>query len=96
MNQESVRRIHAKVFGRVQGVFYRASTKETAQELGLSGWVRNMPDGTVELEAEGPEDKIEALIKWLWHGPPYADVTEVEVVELRPENDRSGFHVIYR
>ena len=64
-----MKRIHAKVTGKVQGVFYRASTRDTARALGLTGWVKNMPDGSVELEAQGPEDKLEQLVIWLNQGP---------------------------
>lgn len=65
------------VSGRVQGVFYRASTEERARALGLSGWVRNLPDGNVELVACGETAKLEALEAWLWKGPPSARVESV-------------------
>jgi acylphosphatase len=68
-----------RVSGLVQGVCYRAETAERAGELGLTGWVRNCADGTVELEAEGPEDRIEQLIAWCRRGPPAARVTDVAV-----------------
>ena len=68
---------HYLVSGRVQGVWYRASTCERARELGLSGWVRNLPDGRVELIASGPRAQLEALEHWLWQGPPMARVTAV-------------------
>ncbi len=89
------KRIHARIYGRVQGVFFRASTRDQARELGLSGWVRNMPDGTVEIEAEGDKKQVDKLLTWLWQGPPNARVTAVETMELTAKNDRSGFHVIY-
>ncbi len=68
--------------GRVQGVGYRASTAHEARRLGLSGWVRNLPDGTVEVAARGDAAAIEALIRWLGQGPRGARVTGVEVEEL--------------
>ena len=58
-----------KVFGSVQGVGFRYFTRETAEELGLTGWVRNMPDGTVEFRAEGSKDALEELIRRLKQGP---------------------------
>jgi acylphosphatase len=68
---------HFLVTGSVQGVFYRAATQATARRLGLSGWVRNLPDGNVELLACGEVTKLEALEQWLWQGPPHAQVTQV-------------------
>ena len=65
----------AVVRGRVQGVGFRASTEETARALGLGGWVRNMPDGAVEVEAEGPEDALRELEQFLRRGPRMARVT---------------------
>ena len=70
------------VSGKVQGVFYRQSTKELATALGVKGEVRNMPDDTVEIIATGTEEQIERLIKWCWSGPPKASVTDVIVEEL--------------
>lgn len=73
-------RVHVRVWGRVQGVFYRASTRERALALGLQGWVRNRADGTVELAAEGPGPALEALVAWARGGPPMAEVTELEAI----------------
>lgn len=66
------------VRGRVQGVFYRASTQEQARALGLTGWVRNCSDGSVELVACGEESVLKDLESWLWQGPRFADVHEVD------------------
>jgi acylphosphatase len=77
------RRVHVVVRGRVQGVFFRASTLERAQELGLRGWVRNRPDGAVELVAEGDEAAVASLVDWCHHGPPSA---KVESVDVRPDS----------
>lgn len=65
------------VSGRVQGVFYRASTREQAMALGLSGYAKNLPDGRVEVVASGEASAIDALERWLWRGPSAAKVTEV-------------------
>lgn len=70
-----------KVSGRVQGVFYRASTKETADKLGIKGWVRNEPDGSVLIEAEGTRQQVEKLIAWCHQGPQLAYVEQVEQEE---------------
>lgn len=83
---------HYRVTGRVQGVFYRASTQARAQALGLNGWVRNCPDGSVELLASGAEQALEQLEGWLWQGPERARVTAVEVTPV-PIEPTSGFEV---
>ena len=61
----------------MQGVFYRASARSRAMELGLSGWVRNRPDGAVEAVAEGPREALEAFVAWCGQGPPAASVANV-------------------
>ena len=66
------------ISGRVQGVFFRASTREQAQRLGLRGHARNLPDGRVEVLAVGTDDAIQQLEQWLQHGPPSARVDHVE------------------
>ena len=70
------------VSGRVQGVFYRASTRQRAQELGCRGYARNLPDGRVEVLAVGEPAAVHALIEWLRQGPPAAHVTDVNCMEL--------------
>ncbi|MFC5436734.1 acylphosphatase [Rhodanobacter umsongensis] len=79
------------VSGRVQGVFYRASTREQALRLGLAGHARNRPDGRVEVVACGPADALDALERWLRQGPPAARVEAVSR-EALPEQDLRGFH----
>lgn len=69
-----------RIRGRVQGVFYRKSAEEAANNLGLAGWVRNMPDGSVEAFACGDREIIEAFAKWCRQGPPGAKVESVDVV----------------
>ena len=86
-------RVRARVTGLVQGVFFRASTAERAEELGLSGWVRNCADGAVELEAEGPEEQVKALVAWCGHGPPAARVREVTTEWLPASGAERGFRV---
>ena len=72
-------RARVKVYGIVQGVFFRHNIRQRAQALGLKGWVRNVEDGSVEALFEGPQDKIQQMIKWCHKGPPGAVVERVEV-----------------
>ena len=67
------------VSGKVQGVFYRASTAEHAKKLGIVGYAKNLPDGRVEVLACGEEAQVKQLIDWLWEGPPAAQVQAVAV-----------------
>lgn len=78
------------VSGRVQGVFFRASTRTEALRLGLSGYARNLPDGRVEVHAEGDEAAIATLEQWLRHGPPMARVDHLRREVIAVE-DREGF-----
>ena len=73
------------VAGRVQGVFYRASTQRIASEIGLSGWVRNLPDGRVEVYACGDGAQLDALCAWLREGPPHAVVSDVQCREVETD-----------
>lgn len=72
-------RVQVKIHGRVQGVYYRASTVQEAQKLRLTGWVMNCPDGSVEAVAEGAIAKLEEFIAWCHQGPDGARVTQVSV-----------------
>ena len=76
-------RAHLRIYGLVQGVFFRATMKEVADRLGVKGWVKNLPDGSVEAVVEGPRDKVEQLIRWAHRGPSAARVERV-VVEWEP------------
>jgi acylphosphatase len=74
------------VAGRVQGVFYRASTSSRAESLGVTGYARNLDDGRVEVLACGEPDAVQALCDWLWEGPPAAHVTSVDVDPVATES----------
>lgn len=87
------RRVHLNVSGRVQGVFFRSNTQEQAQQRGLTGWVRNTPDGRVEAEVQGAPDAVERLIDECRTGPPAAQVDEVEVNDLEAVAYEQGFEV---
>jgi acylphosphatase len=75
---------HVRVTGRVQGVFFRAWTKDQAQALGVSGWVRNCPDGRVEAHVEGEPGIVERMISKLRDGPPAANVEDVRTWDVEP------------
>lgn len=78
------------VTGRVQGVFFRDSCRQEASRLGVAGSARNLPDGTVEVIAEGEDEAVIALINWCKEGPSYADVDSVEASDVEPQG-ASGF-----
>lgn len=84
---------HVLVSGRVQGVFYRAATQDRANELGVRGWVRNLPDGRVEARVEGDPGAVDDLLAWMRQGPPSAVVDKLEAEPVEPER-RQGFDVI--
>lgn len=86
-------RASLRIRGRVQGVFYRQSTKEEADRLGLRGWVRNLPDGDVEALVEGPGEQVDALVAWCHRGPPAARVTEVVRTDSVATGEFGGFEV---
>jgi acylphosphatase len=87
-----VKRLDIRVIGRVQGVFFRASTQEAARRLGIQGTVRNEPDGSVFIEAEGPAEALEVFVAWCRRGPPGARVVDLEIREGEPAN-LSGFEI---
>jgi acylphosphatase len=82
---DDVIRRRAVVHGRVQGVFFRDSTRDRANQHGVNGWVRNRSDGAVEAVLEGPPDAVESVLRFLREGPRSADVNRVEVNEEQPE-----------
>lgn len=86
--------VQARVSGRVQGVSFRWYTEEQARRLGVTGWVRNEPDGSVLVHAEGDDEAVDALVAWCRQGPSMARVTDVAVREAAPSG-ASGFDVRY-
>jgi len=86
-------RVHLKIAGRVQGVYFRASALQEAQSLGLTGWVMNCLDGSVEAIAEGARAKLEELIAWCRRGPSGARVTHVDVRWETPQHAFRGFTI---
>ena len=87
-----VARRRVVVHGRVQGVFFRDTTRRAAQSRGVSGWVRNTPEGSVEAVFEGESDAVEAMVGFVHDGPRGATVGKVEVAEEEPEG-LSGFEI---
>jgi acylphosphatase len=86
-------RVHLKIEGRVQGVYFRASTVTQARALQLQGWVMNCPDGSVEVVAEGSRANLEDLIAWCGHGPEGAHVRHVQVDWEQPQGNFVGFGI---
>lgn len=88
-----MRAVHAFVTGSVQGVTYRQSCRQVARGLGLVGWVRNHPDGRVEVWAQGEADACDRLVDWLWAGPPAARVRGVEADTVAPDATLRDFFI---
>lgn len=87
------KRAELEIQGKVQGVFFRASMREQARARGLGGWVKNMPDGTVEAVVEGPREEVEDLIDWAKEGPSAAQVDNVMVEWKSNSGDHQTFEV---
>jgi len=90
-----MKRLHVYISGRVQGVFFRAYTQETAQSLNLGGWVRNLPDGRVEAVFEGNEKNITTMLAWCKKGPPYAVVEKAYAQEEPFTGEFQEFKITY-
>jgi acylphosphatase len=88
-----VKSVQVRVRGRVQGVFFRAEVRARAESLGLSGWVRNEPDGSVAALFAGEPERVDSMVEWCRHGPRGARVDELELTEAPAEQDR-GFRVL--
>ena len=88
-------RVRLIIEGRVQGVWFRESTRKQAEHLGVHGWVRNRREGTVEVVAEGPEDSVRKLVDWCHHGPPSARVSRVREIAEAFQGEFVSFDVVY-
>lgn len=84
---------HLVIKGRVQGVYYRDSTKAKALELGIKGWVRNLPNGDVEAMIMGDQYVLEEMLKWVWEGPSMAIVRSVIVNDVELDDGMSDFEI---
>ena len=87
-----MKRVHVRVRGRVQGVFFRAEARDRAESLGLAGWVRNAENGSVEAVFEGGDERVQSMVEWCRRGPAGARVEDVEVEPGEPTGE-TGFHV---
>lgn len=94
MTEENRERAHVFISGKVQGVFYRANTKEMATQMEIDGWVKNLNDGRVEAVFEGGRNDIEKMIDWCWEGSPQANVEDIDVSWEDPK-DIDGFEIQY-
>lgn len=90
-----MRRLHAIVDGRVQGVGFRYFTQYEATKQQLTGWVKNNESGTVELEVQGNEEAIQSFIEKLHEGSPFAKVTNIEIKDITPIPNEKTFRIIY-
>ena len=88
-------RVRLIIIGRVQGVWFRDSTRRQALSLGVLGWIRNRSDGTVEVLAEGPEDRVKKLVSWCHQGPPYAEVLRVNEAREDWADEFKSFEILY-
>ena len=88
-------RLHVLIEGRVQGVFFRASTRDEARARGLAGWVRNLADGRVEAVFEGDRPVVENMIAWCRKGPPYAYVDQIDIDWQPYRGDLADFRVVH-
>ena len=88
-------RAHLVISGRVQGVAFRYYTRRQALRLGLTGWVRNLPDGRVEVLMEGEEPQVEEMIQWCGQGPPSARVTSLETKRSKAFGEFKSFDITF-
>lgn len=87
---------HVKIQGKVQGVFFRQSTKSMADQLGIVGWVKNCTDGTVEALFIGDDFKLQKLLAWIHHGPEQANVEKVQLISEKDCTKlQEGFNILY-
>jgi len=93
MKRDDRDRAHVYVSGQVQGVFFRDSARKKAEQLGLAGWVENLPDGRVEALFEGAQEKVREMIQWCEEGPPHATVEDVDAEFEDFEESLEGFEV---
>lgn len=89
------KRVRVLIDGRVQGVCFRMETRRAAEERGVEGWVRNLPNGKVEAVFEGEDSKVRSMLEWCEAGPPLARVNRVEVENETPTDEFEGFHIAY-
>jgi len=87
--------LHLLIQGSVQGVFFRTNTRRKASELGLTGWVKNLPDGQVECLVQGEKENLQNLLKWCWSSPGYSDVRDIQSTWQEPAEIFSMFRIVH-
>ncbi len=87
--------LHLMIRGRVQGVWFRASSQDMARKLKIKGWVRNTPEGDVEMHIQGESVHVEQMLSWCHQGPPGARVDSVDVSDSRPDDEYKAFNIRY-
>jgi acylphosphatase len=87
-------RVHLRVSGYVQGVGFRYTARRQAERLGLTGWVRNAADGTVEAEVQGPTEEVQSFVVWISRGPAGADVHDVQREEIPALSGENAFRIV--
>lgn len=91
MSDDRLRRVRVLISGRVQGVFFRVSTRDVATRAGATGWIRNLPDGRVEAEVQGAPEAVDVVLDHCRTGPPHARVQDVQVTSVDPVPGERGF-----
>ncbi|GAC1321584.1 MAG: acylphosphatase [Chloroflexota bacterium] len=89
-----MQRMHLRIHGRVQGVSFRFHARERAQSLGLTGWIRNLPDGSVEADVQGPADAVSGFVRWAQRGPSGASVEHVDTDTREPDETTRSFRIV--
>jgi len=89
------KRVHVLISGRVQGVWYRATTKQKAEQLGINGWVKNTSDGNVEAVFEGNEDLVDQMVKWCYEGSELSKVNNIQVKSEKHTGEFKDFKIAY-
>ncbi|MDR3566580.1 MAG: acylphosphatase [Syntrophobacteraceae bacterium] len=89
------RRVRVWITGRVQGVYFRAYTRDAGRSIGVAGWVRNLPDGRVEAVFEGDQDKVEEMVEWCYTGSPHSRVENVDIRDEPYSGEFDKFKIAY-
>lgn len=89
------KQVTLKIYGRVQGVFFRMHTQRKARTLGLGGWAKNEHDGSVTVVAQGDEDKLKKFVDWTYHGSEFAHVNDVKIEWSEPKENFTNFEIKY-
>lgn len=87
-------RVRVRITGRVQGVYFRAETQKAAQRIGVTGWVRNLRDGSVEAVFEAEAHRVRDMVAWCWKGSPFSRVDDVEVIEEPYQKEFEDFRIL--